>query len=73
MRGFLRVLKQYPVEISPCPFCGEKPFVYHEKDIVFWAQGWSIRCANLKCKVGVQIFGIRRFDDVVTLWNKRMK
>jgi hypothetical protein len=58
-------------KIKSCPFCGKEPFISKARNLVSWANGWQIRCANPKCDVGVEIFGVKMKKTIIKLWNTR--
>lgn len=54
-----------PVELKPCPFCGESP-----RSGSLGLNGFEVYCFGSRCRLRPSVIG-RSVDDVVAAWNRR--
>ena len=66
------------LDLKPCPFCGIKPVLQHQKEIdkttgqLKW-ESWFIRCDGSNCRMWVFIdaYDKNDIDNIMKVWNKR--
>ena len=57
---------KYPIDLKPCPFCGETPAL-----LPVGRYSWAIECQNPKCSVQPGTHPVDEDLQAVSAWNTR--
>ena len=58
-------------ELKPCPFCGGKAELIHDKRTLSFADSFYVRCDNIDCYMLLTTPHRLSKEDAINIWNRR--